>query len=372
MGDLASTIAGRSLVVCMGPGGVGKTTASAAFALAAAREGRRVAVVTVDPSRRLGQALGLDADAAEGGALVPVLTPGRDGARLDALLLDGGEVLDAIVVAYAASPEAARRILDSRIYRAMSERLAGALEYAAMARVLMLHEAGEHDLVVLDTPPTANAIDFLSAPSKIEELAENPAAKLVASGGRLGVKIVGLGGAVLLGALERIGGGEFLQQLAAFLRDFADVVREFRRRGADFDALMRSDSTGAVVVTAATPYAVREALAFTDELDDLGVGLDAVLLNRADPPRVELDETARRLLEERVADSATRDAIESAYADAIARGVAAQRAVDAFATKRPGVGVFPIARQPDPPGDLAALEAIGQALIGAPPSRPAR
>ena len=232
---MTTLFAGREVVLCVGPGGVGKTTTAASIALHAAREGRKVVVVTIDPSRRLGQALGIDTGSGTGGEVVPVLTPARHGAHLDALLLDSASVFDAIVHACAKTPDAARRITSSRMYGAMAQSLGGALEYAAMARVQMLHAAGEHDLIVLDTPPTANALDFLDAPKRIHEVVDNPAAKLVVGTGKVGGKILGLGGAVLMRTLTAIGGGDFLRDLGEFLRDFADVIAEFNRRGGDFD-----------------------------------------------------------------------------------------------------------------------------------------
>jgi anion-transporting ArsA/GET3 family ATPase len=351
----------------MGPGGVGKTTTAAALALYAARSGRRVAVVTVDPARRLGQALGLDANEAAGGVLVPVLRSEDEpsGGRLDALLLDSAAVFDSIVSAYAQHDEAAQRILNSKIYRAMRGRLGGALEYAAMARVLMLHEANQHDLIVLDTPPTANALDFLTSPQKIRELADNPAAKLVASGGRLGVRVLGLGGSVVLKALEALGGGEFIRELGAFLADFSEVIREFHRRGGDFDALLRSPRSASLVVTSSSTFAVREAVDFLAKLRDWGLRVDGVVLNRCDPQLRPLDDlpALQAYLHEDGLSAEDAADLQRLYALGLAQGEVTRAARERIASLEPPARVFVGLRRSDPPQDLDRLEAFGRDLF---------
>ncbi len=355
----------RRLVLSLGPGGVGKTTTAAALALRAAEAGRKVAVVTVDPARRLGQALGLSADAG-GGELVRVLDPERDGAHLDALLLDSAAVFDEVVRAYAPNRGAADRIVNSKIYRATRERLGGAIEFAAMARVLMLHTAGDHDYIVLDTPPTANALDFLGAPARIRELAENPAARMVTGTGRLGAKVLGLGGAVIIKALEALGGGDFLRELGVFLKDFAEIIREFQRRGGDFDMLLRSEHTGAVVVTSTAAFAVREAEAFAARLREWGLAVDGVLLNRADPelPDLATAPGARDALQRAVPDPATREAVIDAYTRARALGERSAAARARLASVEPPLDVYVGERSEDPPETLPELRAFGRRTFG--------
>ena len=370
MPDSTSTppFARRELILCMGPGGVGKTTTAAALALRAARAGRKVAVVTVDPALRLGQALGLDAQEAAGGVLVSVLDSETidGGGKLDALLLDSAAVFDSIVAAYATGEDAAERILRSKIYAAMRQRLGGALEYAAMARVLMLHEDGEHDLIVLDTPPTANALDFLTAPQKIRELADNPAAKLVAGGGRIGMRVLGLGGAVVLRAFDVLGGGEFMKELGAFLQDFSDVIREFHRRGGDFDALLRSPRTTSLVVTSGSSFAVREAVEFLSKLREWGLRVDGVVLNRCDPPLATLDALPelRAGLEAKVPQPEARQRLIDLYATAQAQGEVTRMAKKRITELQPPTPVFVGLRQADPPQSLESLEAFGGELFG--------
>ena len=350
--------ADRRLVLCVGPGGVGKTTCAAALGLHAAASGRRVAVVTIDPSRRLAQALGLDRE--QSGELVSVVD--EPGMQLDALILDGAEVFDTIVRDCASDAASAARILDSRIYQATAAHLSGALEFAAMARVQMLADAGAHDLIVLDTPPTANALDFLEAPSRVRELIDNPGARLLASGGRLGAKILGLGSAVLSKTLEAMGGGSFLGDLGAFLREFAEVLAEFQRRGGDFERLLRSRETGVLLVTSAAPFSVREAEAFLAELADYGLRIDAVVLNRIDP---ELPEPPPRSeLEAELGLGAVElDQLLRSYDGARAAGERTRRSIAELTGARAGLRVWTAPRLADPPDSTPELRKLGAVIF---------
>lgn len=353
----------RKLVLCVGPGGVGKTTCAAALGLHAAAMGRKVVVVTIDPSRRLAQALGLEGSPS--GEVVPVR---REPGHLDALILDGAKVFDTIVRQYASDPAVAEKILTSRIYKATAQRLSGALEFAAMARVQMLFDADAHDLIVLDTPPTANAIDFLDAPSRIRELIDNPGARVLAGTGRIGAKILGLGSSVLSKTLELIGGGQFIGDLGAFLREFADVLGEFQRRGGDFEKRLRSPDTGVLLVTSASPFSIREAEGFLNQLSDYGLRIDAVLLNRIDPPLP--DPAARTELERALAGSEVAgeiERIETIYGGAQALGDRARRSIDGIARSRANLRVWTAPRHVDPPDTIPELEQLGAEIFGQTP-----
>lgn len=348
----ASTVFGdRRLVLCVGPGGVGKTTCAAALGLYAAAQGRKVVVVTIDPARRLAQALGLESHTP--GEVVSVLREGD--IHLDALVLDGAKVFDSIVRTNASNPETAEKILKSRMYQATARRLSGALEFAAMARVQMLVDAGEHDLIVLDTPPTANAMDFLQAPSRVRELIDNPGARLLAGTGRIGAKILGLGSSVLSKTFERIAGRQFLGDMGAFLREFADVLGEFHRRGGNFEQLLRSRATGVLLVTSASAFSVREAEEFLRQLAEYGLRIDAVVLNRTDPgvPPPPPWEQFIAALDDDQRPHARR--IWTAYAGAQELGERTRRSIDAITSSRPGVRVWTASRRTDPPDTLPEL-----------------
>jgi len=355
----------RRLLLCMGPGGVGKTTVSAALGLAAARGGRKVVVVTIDPSRRLAQALGLDAGLGHApGAIVPVT--GIEGVSLDCLLLDTKQVFDDLVHAYSPSPAQAAAMLANPIYRATAQHLSGAVEYAATARVHMLHEAGEHDLIVLDTPPTANAIDFLDAGPTIQEVIANPAARLLAGTGRVGMKFLGLGRGLLLRTLETVAGGSFLSQLGAFLGDFSLVLKEFQRRAGDVAALLQSPETGTVVTTAPTLFSRREADTFIDEIVRRQMPMEAIIVNRALPAPT--SPLAQSELVEAVAAGGTADVSEvvaaatDLFEGATRQATAAVETAAHLRGRYPGVPVCVLPRRSPPPTSLEELLAMGTEL----------
>ncbi len=361
--------AARRVLLCMGPGGVGKTTVAAALGLAAARQGRRVIVVTIDPSRRLAQALGLDpAQGQSPGTIVEVAVPG--GGSLDSLMLDTRGVFDAIVREYSRNAEAAERMLDNPIYQATAQHLGGALEYAATARVHMLHAEGRYDLIVLDTPPTANALDFIDAPARLQELVDNPAARfLTGTGtGRLGLKLMGLGAGVLLKTFEAIGGGSFIAELGAFLKEFGVVLKEFRRRAGDLAQLLVSAETGAVFATSGTDFSAREAEGFIDAIVKRGMRVDGIVLNRVLPPLAPLPASAvlRPAVANAVGESeadATVAAVERTYRGVRHQSERSHRIGLHLRARYPDLSVAVLARRDPPPTGLDALVEMGEQLL---------
>lgn len=357
----------RRVLLCMGPGGVGKTTVAAAIGLAAAARGRRVIVLTIDPSRRLAQALGLDPSQGHTpGTVVPVAGP--DGLSLDCLMLDTQRVFDEIVRVYSKDAAAAERMLANPIYKATVAHLGGALEYAATARVHMLHTKGEYDLIVLDTPPTANALDFLDAPARINELVKNPAARFLAGTGRIGLKLMGLGGGMLLKTLEAMGGGSFMGELGAFLKEFGSVLGEFQRRAGDLDALLRSKQTGAVFATAATDFSAREAEAFIDVIVGRKMWVDGIVLNRVMRmvPSMPSQAQLQPAVMAQVGADAVASTVQSLHAGIEGVRLQAQRAERIHEHLRERYGQVPVAvleRRDPPPSSLPELLAMGNTLL---------
>lgn len=360
----------RRVLLCMGPGGVGKTTVAAALGLAAARQGRRVIVVTIDPSRRLAQALGLDPSSGHAlGSIVPVLAP--DGSALDCLMLDTQRVFDEIVRVYSRDAAAAAAMLGNPIYRATAQHLGGALEYAATARVHMLHAEGRYDLIVLDTPPTANALDFLDAPARIHELVSNPASRFLAGTGRLGLKLMGLGGGVLLKTFESMGGGTFIAELGVFLKEFGAVLGEFQRRAGDLAELLRSAETGVVLATAATDFSAREAEGFIDVIVERGLRVDGIVLNRVLPTLSALPSPAllRPAVAAQLGEAAADAAVEvlgATYLGARVQSERAHRIWTHLRARYPGVPVALLARRDPPPAELVELVEMGAQLLALP------
>ena len=362
--DLAPT---RRVELVVGPGGVGKTTVAAALALRAAVAGRRTVVVTIDPSRRLAQALGVDGDKPAG----TIVQVEHAGAILDCLVLDTQRTFDTIVRTHSPSAQAGEAMLANPIYRAMVRYLGGALEYAAIAQVHMLAAAGQHDLIVLDTPPTANAIEFLEAPAQISEVANNPAAKFLSQSGGIGMRFLGLGSGLMLKALEAIGGGAFIGDLSRFLGDFGQVLGEFQRRAGALAGLLTSPSTGVVLTTSATDFSVREALAFLAVLAQRGLRIDAVVLNRFDSQVPGWPGDAA--VEVAVGAAATREGM-TVDVKAIALRMAqlrgaverqansAQRGATELRARWPTTPVCTVARMDPPPTSVDELYALASAL----------
>jgi anion-transporting ArsA/GET3 family ATPase len=270
---LEGLIDAAEVVVCCGPGGVGKTTTAAAIGLAAARRGRRVVVVTIDPARRLADALGLHGglgpepvrvDAAVFGDAAP------DG-ELWAMMLDTQAAFVGVVRRYAESEAQADRIVSNPLFRNMAESLGGTQEYMAAETLYQLHDDERFDLVVVDTPPTRNALDFLEAPGVLARFLDHKVFKLLMLPAQRGMRIVSAATQPLLRAIGRVVGSDVLADAVAFFQSFAGMEGGFRDRAKQVTALLRSERTRFVVVTAPRYEAVAEAAWFTEQLGDQGV-----------------------------------------------------------------------------------------------------
>lgn len=268
----------KRLIVTVGCGGVGKTTTSAALALAAARAGRRTAVITVDPARRLKDALGLE-DLSIDPHPVHV-----DGVRFDALALDAKRTFDALVRRLAPSRAAAERIFANRIYNEVSNELAGSAEYMAMEKLHELVHTGDYDLVIVDTPPSANARDLLAAPNRLVNLLASKAIGLLqAPTSLLSFTDNALGKATLaalLKALQRWTGMQLLDDLADFVTGFEGMIEGFRQRADEIQALLRSDATSFVLVTSTEASTIATTVAFHRDLVTDAFPVAGVIANR--------------------------------------------------------------------------------------------
>ena len=317
-------LAGR-LLVCLGPGGVGKTTVSAALALSAAMAGRRVDVMTVDPAPRLLDALGLGGvDAAEprevpleglpdtqamnevagdsvdaAGPAGARRRPARRAGRLRALRLDPKRTFDAIVARHAPSPAAADAIMQNRIYRNLSQALAGVGDYMAMERLLELSEEPTTNLVVLDTPPAREALDFLDAPRRLLDLLNSRAVTLLGGGMRRGFSVVDLAARAVLSAFDRLTGLHLLGDVQAFVRNFDGMYAGFAERAERAQRLLVASDTAVVVVTTAEPERIAQAHEFLDALRAAGIEPRAVIVNRTLPAIPSVARSGARRLDRR-------------------------------------------------------------------------
>lgn len=269
------------VVVCLGPGGVGKTTSASAIAVAAAMGGRRVAVLTVDPAARLKDALELPETP---GKLHRVPLPESALGTLDAILLDAKGVFDELVRRLAPTQAVADSVLDNPVYRNVAGAFAGSDAYMALEQLLDIVQRDEFDLIVVDTPPASHALELFDAPERILALLDSRALEYLGEpmrilGGASSRLARGLLSAVLAG-LERMTGLSLLSDISALATDFGAVVPGFRERARAIRALLRARDTRYVLLAAPDPHATRDLVAFAREVERAGVSLDAVVVNR--------------------------------------------------------------------------------------------
>ncbi len=291
-------------VVCVGPGGVGKTSASAAIAIEAARIGRRTVVLTIDPARRLANALGLpeigNVETAIGPQAFTAAGLEPPSGKLTALMLDIEEAWDDVLERYHPDPEARRTIRENPLYHALSTSLAGSQEYMAMEKLhrLATREDDRPDLIVLDTPPAQHALDFLEAPSRIVEALDNDATRWLleprTGAGRLSRRFFDAGSSLFIRTIARFTGIELLEQLAELLSGFSSMFEGFRARARAVKALLSRDDTVFVVV--GHPGAPAEVEGFVATLTERDLAIGAVVLNRG-TPRFSLDPSAEAVAE---------------------------------------------------------------------------
>lgn len=268
----------REIVVCCGSGGVGKTTTAATIAVEGAKRGRRSCVVTIDPAKRLADALGL-----EHLSNTPRPVQGDWSGELFALMLDTKSTFDSLVTRYSATTEQADAILANRLYRNISGALSGTQEYMAMEKLYELVGTGDFDLVVVDTPPTRNALDFLDAPRRLTRFLDNRVFKLLMMPTRAYLKAASFATQAFLRTISRVVGGEVVADAVAFFRAFEGMEEGFRQRAAEVLELLQKDSTAFVLVTSPRRDAVEEATFFAEKLDEAGIGVDGLVVNRLHP-----------------------------------------------------------------------------------------
>ncbi|HZP28534.1 MAG TPA: ArsA-related P-loop ATPase [Acidimicrobiia bacterium] len=284
---LAAIVENRHVVVCCGTGGVGKTTTAAVFAIEAAKRGRNAVVVTIDPAKRLADTLGVDTL----GHAVQEIDRRRwdpDGrapraGRLSAVMLDTETTFDGLVVRYAKDEEQVQRILENRFYRNIAGALSGTQEYMAMEKLHELHEDGGYDLIVVDTPPTRHALDFLDAPNRLIRLLDNRVFRLLMMPTRAYLRVASAAVQAFLRRVTKVVGAEVVDDVVAFFRAFEGMEQGFRDRAAAVEQLLGDPTTAFVLVTAARRDAVDEAEFFADRLAESGLGVAALVVNRMLP-----------------------------------------------------------------------------------------
>ncbi|MFP6663702.1 MAG: ArsA-related P-loop ATPase [Deltaproteobacteria bacterium] len=282
---LAELLEGTRVVVCLGAGGVGKTTTAAAIAIAAARRGDRVAVLTIDPAARLKDALDLPDEA---GHLHRVPLPEGTEGTLDAILLDAKGLFDDLVGRLAGGAALAGAIIENPIYRNIAGAFAGSDSYMALEQLLDIADDERFDLIVVDTPPATHALELFDAPDRILALLESnaldylsePIRILGAATGRITQAILG----TVMAAIERMTGLTLMSDISRLATDFAAIAPGFRTRAHAIRDLLHSEDTRFVLISAPDPHSNKELLAFASQVDEAGIPIDAVILNRLFSP----------------------------------------------------------------------------------------
>lgn len=284
--NLAKVLEDKRIVVCAGSGGVGKTTASAAIAVGMAASGRKVAVLTIDPAKRLADSLGLD----ELDNDLRKIDSRRFSSRglemegeMYAAMLDAKRTFDELIERYAPDRETYEKIINNRIYQQLSSAIAGSQEYMAMERLLEMYETSDCDLLVLDTPPSRNALDFLDAPRRLASFVEGRALRFFMKPGRLGLRIAGRGSGVLFSVLKRITGVDLLGDLSEFFTNFDSMASGFADRARRVEQLMAGPETTFLLICSPENEPVNEAIFFRRQLKANRLPFGGAIVNKVNP-----------------------------------------------------------------------------------------
>jgi anion-transporting ArsA/GET3 family ATPase len=311
--SLTSLVGKNRILLTVGAGGVGKTTTAAAIGVLAAKSARKSLVMTIDPAHRLAVSLGLRAlDHEE--RVVPrqkMEEANLPHGFLHAMMLDRQRAFDDLIRRQAPDEASVQRVMANKLYRVLSTRLAGGEEYAAMEMLYALSNADRYDLLVLDTPPTANALDFLDAPQKMVNLMDSAVVryfvKSYQESGRFSLRVLSLGAAFVFRRLSKFVGGGFLDDVAAFFGDFNHLLQGFRDRAAAVVKLLADKNTGFVIVTSPDPRAIDEAIGLHDRLVRSRMVPAAFVINRVHETDT-LDLSTEEIAQLAVADGLAEDA----------------------------------------------------------------
>lgn len=286
--DFDELIDTREIIICCGSGGVGKTTTSAAIAIQAAMRGLKVLVLTIDPAKRLANSLGLS-ELGNEECRVPQKKFAEAGispkGELHAMMLDTKRTFDDLIIRYAVNEEMSGRILDNDLYKNISNAFVGSQEYMAMEKLFEIHSQGRYDLIVLDTPPTKHALDFLDAPKRMTTFLDGSILKWFLkpyfSAGKKGFRIFQKGTGIILKTLEKITGIAALKVASEFFISFEGMYDGFKERAAAVYELLRDDATGFVLVTSPDDITIEEAMFFHDKLIEYEMPFCGLIVNRA-------------------------------------------------------------------------------------------
>ncbi|MFY1588061.1 ArsA family ATPase [Micromonospora sp. WMMD734] len=359
---------GVRIVVCCGAGGVGKTTTAAALALRAAeRHGRRTVVLTIDPARRLAQSLGLT-ELDNTPRRVKGIDVEAGGGELHAMMLDMKRTFDDVVLQHT-DPAKAAEIFANPFYQAMSSTFAGTQEYMAMEKLGQLHARGEWDLIVVDTPPSRSALDFLDAPARLSRFLDGRMLRLLLaparSGGRSMFSFVTASFGMFSRVVQKVLGAQLLTDLSGFVAALDSMFGGFRQRSEQTYRILQARETAFLLVATPEPDAVREAAYFAGRLGAERMPLAGLVLNRVHRPAVALDAAASRAAADRLADlgghEATVDVLR-AHAALAQQAAREQQVARRFTEAFPAVPAVSVTAQPADVHDVDGLRTIGAAI----------
>ncbi len=375
-------VTGKRVLVCVGPGGVGKTTTAAALGVLAARQGRRTLVCTIDPAPRLADALGVPDLGPEPRPLDPESRRHlgiADATSLQAVRVDTDRTFARLIEEQVTDVELRGRILTNPLYRQMIENLSGAQEYAATLFLFELQHRHAYDLIVLDTPPTTNVMDFLATPHRLAEAISSPAVQWLAGrkekAGRFSLQRLSSGSALVLRRAGKLVGSQFLDDLGAFLLDVRDVMGTFLLRARQIENLLRQPDVGFLLVLTPETAAINEALYLAEHLRQVGTPLAGFVANRVlTPPglvdadallrELELVPSLAEIPRQRLAVAAKQLASLGTYLAHITEQQ--QREIARLLAQAPGVPITCVSLQPHDVSNLDSLKAVTDRLGAAP------
>ncbi|EGD55087.1 ArsA family ATPase [Gordonia neofelifaecis] len=348
------------VVVCCGSGGVGKTTTAASMALHAAEHGRKVAVLTIDPARRLAQSLGMN-ELTNEPQPVPLDRAGEAGVgTLDAMMLDMRRTFDDMVIEHS-TPERAESIMNNSFYQTVASSFSGTQEYMAMEKLSRLLDEDRWDLIIVDTPPSRNALDFLDAPARLGSFLSGRLMKMLVGGGR-GVSRVLTGAmSMAMRGISTIVGGDILRDVATFVQSLDSMFGGFQERANRTYELLKQPGTEFVVIAAPEPDALREASFFVERLSKDSMPLTGLIVNRTHPTLTSLSAAAAENALATVDDDLTRGALRVH----VERAATAKREVhllQRFTSSHPSVPLVGVPALPFEVADASALRAVAEQI----------
>jgi anion-transporting ArsA/GET3 family ATPase len=368
--QLGEILADKTICICAGSGGVGKTTTSAAIATGMAMRGLKVCVLTIDPAKRLADSLGLEELGNEARQVDPKLFE-KQGVELKgelwAMMLDAKATFDELIARQAPDEESRDRVLDNRIYQQISSALAGSQEYMAMEKLFELHTEGNFDLLVLDTPPTRNALDFLDAPKRLTQFIEGKSLRVFMKPTGFAAKVAGRGANVALSVMKRIVGFDLIADLAEFFNAFSGMVEGFQARAKRVNKLLADPGTCFLVICGPQGEPIDEAVYFHRKLVEADLPFGGVIVNKVHYPAEHLRGTdpddLPTALADKLDDEALAERVVANFADYQALAERDARNIEHLAAELRAKGVIRVPYMDEDVHDLAGLAEINRYLF---------